>query len=365
MNDLETDIENESDVQQAELEEGSFPELECALSIDGWVLSDGTNTVTFDGTASYRSYVLVSGGADQSSFEDYWDSVEADRFFTGNLDFFGELSLFDAEGALIDGPTYPIEEGTRAERRGNSPAARKNDWHIDDPSEADPGDGNFAGPHIRITEISDALAGDSSVFRFIEIYTGGHDEDCTPEQDTDTETEDGDGDSFDFCQTDADCVGHPDGPACHPFGHFCGVDISDWGVIQSNEPRSRYFATPTIVRSGSSVILAGTATQASFESWWGVTLGPDAVFVSTAGLFPAIDGGETYIVQAPGFITADGPTPSMIQGQVLTKGSSGWHTDAPSPGVSDCDSGVFLSEIADVSGAGYSEFEYVELCVKQ
>ncbi len=353
--------------EPAALENGDADDGRCGVDVAGWSLEhDGGGIDLPEVVVPPRSTILVTEGASRAELEGYWEVTLGQDVLVvqGEPVVTGSSFMLLSDATVLDGPTRPFEAQKNHRRRGNAPGDRANAWQVRAPRHATPGGGPTAGPHIRISEIAGVPNDAPDGVAYVEIYVGGGwtdtcggtlapNTDEQPRQDVPT-----------TCQSDDDCVGHPDGAACHPFGHYCGVDISDYGVIQSADPRSRYFATPTIVPSGTAIVLSRSGTQADFEASWATTLGPNAIFVATGGTFPAIDGDETYLVQAPGFVVVDGPTPSAIVHGTLARDSEGWAAANPTPGIASCDEpGLWLSEISDTAGDGYDDHEFVELCV--
>ncbi|MCA9617705.1 MAG: hypothetical protein KC731_01710 [Myxococcales bacterium] len=336
----------------------------CGLLQEGWTvanLAGDTVRLAFDERPRPRSYHVISMGASREEFEEHWGArLREDTTFTQGsmiLSQRGRLVLRTEGEEILDGATRPFEAGLSYQRRGNSPAGHVDAWDERRPEEATPGAGLLSGPHHRISEVTGVAPGERPEVAFIEIYVGDLDdvpaEKCPEPVYPET------------CSSDLDCLGHPDGPACHPFAAFCGVDISDWGVIQKNTLRTRYFASPTIIKAGRSLVLSG-ATREDFEAYWG-ELPPNAEFASTGGTFPAIDGDETFELQAPPtWSKVDGPSPAMEEGKILSRSAEGlWSHGNATPGLCDsCGPGIFLSEIADTKpGGGYDPLEYVELFI--
>ncbi len=158
-------------------------------------------------------------------------------------------------------------------------------------------------------------------------------------------------------------------------------DLSGWSLAQANSARTFVFPQGTVVAEGGYVIVARNCSKAAFESFWGVTLGTDVVFLSSADSqsteVPTVNGSESYSLSDAFGETQDGPTVAMassarqslrrIAGQPA--GSLGsWTIGAssaadPGSGISEqaTGNGVYVSEFSDAAGAGNFIYEFVEV----
>jgi hypothetical protein len=124
------------------------------------------------------------------------------------------------------------------------------------------------------------------------------------------------------------------------------------------------------------VIIARNATKSQFQSFWGVTLGSNVVYINTADTMPQINGSENYTLFNATGSTIDGPTVSMDTSagysfQRATCGASNllssWTravSTSGSPGtggLTTCNRGVFINEFSDATGTGNYVYEFVEL----
>ena len=166
-----------------------------------------------------------------------------------------------------------------------------------------------------------------------------------------------------------------------------GVDLGGWKVEQTTSTQSYTIPAKTFVPYGGYLILARFASKAQFELFWGVTLGPNVVFLTTNSdlngntAVPVINGDETFTLRRPDTTVADGPTWPMPTSahQIFARtfpGSSAslqgaWTATLDStltnatPGAgqkSGVVSGPYISEFADVpAGTGNFANEYVEI----
>ncbi len=153
--------------------------------------------------------------------------------------------------------------------------------------------------------------------------------------------------------------------------------LSGWQVVQQNAPRS--FTLPdTEILQGDYVVITRNSTQQAFESFWGVTLGSNVLFINTADQLPSINGSETFALVDPLGNKVDGPSPSMAQDTCYQRlvplanatSPSSWliTTDEAAnatPGSDQAEatfgSGFYVSEFCDAPGAGNYIYEFVEL----
>ncbi len=152
------------------------------------------------------------------------------------------------------------------------------------------------------------------------------------------------------------------------------LDITGYQLIQSNTLKTFTFPSTTTVNPGGYVIVGRNASQSSFESYWGVTLATNVVYINAANNFPKIDGGERFVLRNAGGAGIDGPTPSSIdpvnrsvqRKSAVSNGtlSASWYvvtSSAATPGTGGAgtNSGkVVINEYAD---AGSFSYEFVEL----
>lgn len=153
------------------------------------------------------------------------------------------------------------------------------------------------------------------------------------------------------------------------------LDLSGWQLLQANSSGSFTFPQGTAVAIGGYVILARDASKADFETFWGVTLADNVVFLSSGNTLPQLNGDETYTL-TDGANTVDGPTLAVQSGNsyqrnvpVAPAGETTSWTQAAStsatPGAGQTPNatpaGIYISEMSDASGTGAYVYEFVEL----
>ena len=157
------------------------------------------------------------------------------------------------------------------------------------------------------------------------------------------------------------------------------LDIGGWQLVQTSTVKTYTIPQGTTVPAGGYVVIGRNAEKAAFESFWGVTLGPNVVYLNannTSGnLAPVINGDETFSVKNASGTTLDGPTIAMAPDPAnqsirrndpcLPAGSAGsWTIGVPAtatPGSgagTGCGTGLVINEFSDASNYVY---EFVEL----
>ncbi|HYO78997.1 MAG TPA: Ig-like domain-containing protein [Thermoanaerobaculia bacterium] len=155
------------------------------------------------------------------------------------------------------------------------------------------------------------------------------------------------------------------------------INISGYTLVQSSAALTYAIPPATTIPSRGYVIVARGATKAQFESFWGVTLAPNVVYINAAEAMPQINGSETYALNNAAGTRLDGATVAMASagGESLrrTNGcgtankSTSWTRAASStanPGSgapAPCGKGVYISEFSDALGTGNYIYEFVEL----
>ncbi|MEM9192888.1 MAG: hypothetical protein AAGF12_27180 [Myxococcota bacterium] len=337
--------------------------IDCEkLDISGWTLTlGGRQVVVPDGhEVPIGSYLLFAVDADRDSFARYWETSLRDvthfQSMGVSLNEASFVVLQDSFENVLDGPT-PAFQPAQSVGRHASDQDRLLGWDAQSVNSATPGDGVGDVPFVQITEISDGTDNEEAM-AFVEVYVG-IDPNAPAECDA--------GPVPTRCESDAECVVSLRGPVCSPVNSTCGVDVSGARLFQSAEQYSYVVPPRTVVPAGTSIVFSPHDDRDSFANYWDFEFPSSAVFVSTEGEFPRIDGGEQFVSLPTGEATPSDPSAEMFVGNVIA--SEGprhdWLNAAPTPGSCvGCDEhGVFLSEIGDSSEVGYGAFEYVELYV--
>ncbi|HEX3068969.1 MAG TPA: Ig-like domain-containing protein [Thermoanaerobaculia bacterium] len=156
-----------------------------------------------------------------------------------------------------------------------------------------------------------------------------------------------------------------------------GTDISGWTVTQANATVVYTIPAGTVIPANGYVVIGRDATKTAFQTFWGVTLGSNVVYLTTAGAFPQINGSENYTLKNASGTIIDGPTISTqssaneslkrIDPCTAANISSNWNigattTATPGSGAgAGCAKGVVINEFSDAAGTGNFIYEFVEL----
>ncbi|HEX2122173.1 MAG TPA: Ig-like domain-containing protein, partial [Thermoanaerobaculia bacterium] len=155
-------------------------------------------------------------------------------------------------------------------------------------------------------------------------------------------------------------------------GGGSSVDVSGWKVTQANAAGTYTIPAGTVIPAEGYLVIGRDATKAAFESFRGVTLGANVVYLDSAGLMPVINGDENFSLQNASNVTVDGPTPAQPAGalksiQRVDPCTATWNTladTASTPGSgagAGCGGGVKINEHADAGGTGNFVYEFIEL----
>ena len=75
------------------------------------------------------------------------------------------------------------------------------------------------------------------------------------------------------------------------------VNIGGWTLTQANATLTYTIPAGTTIPSKGYVIIARNATKTAFQTFWGVTLGANVVYINSADTMPQINGSETYTLK--------------------------------------------------------------------
>lgn len=156
-----------------------------------------------------------------------------------------------------------------------------------------------------------------------------------------------------------------------------GTDISGWKLYQANASYTYTFASGTVIPDHGYLIIARNATKTEFETFWGVTLATNVVYINSAGTMPLINGDEKYALDNSAAVRIDGWTIAMSSsaGKSIQRNdpcasageASSWNVVSASyanPGSGaavGCAKGLVVNEFSDALGTGNYIYEFVEL----
>lgn len=153
------------------------------------------------------------------------------------------------------------------------------------------------------------------------------------------------------------------------------LDLSGWQIQQQNSSAAFTIPVGTTIQPGGYLVLARFASQAAFESYYGVTLATNVVYLTNdaaSPVVPMINGDEVYRLFNPEGGLEDGPTPlfddSFDSHHRTDPEASPWTLDnnlpSPGSGVEAQDatfSGMVITEATNSPGSGNYIYEFVEL----
>ena len=154
------------------------------------------------------------------------------------------------------------------------------------------------------------------------------------------------------------------------------VNIGSWSLTQANSTLTYSIPAGTTIASKGYVIIARNATKTAFQTYWGVTLAANVVYINSADTMPQINGSETYTLKNASGTTIEGTTVAMDAAggsdfQRATCGAIGtlssWTKSASSAGspgtggLNGCNKGPFINEFSDALGTGNYVYEFIEL----
>jgi len=156
-----------------------------------------------------------------------------------------------------------------------------------------------------------------------------------------------------------------------------GISVAGWRVSQANATLDYTIPAGTVIPVNGYLVIARSATKAAFQSFWGVTLASNVVYVDSADTMPQINGSETYTLYNASGTKVEGPTYGMSSsaGQSLRRkdpcntigSSASWNIGAttlatPGSGAgAGCAKGIAINEFSDAAGTGNYVYEFVEL----
>jgi hypothetical protein len=153
------------------------------------------------------------------------------------------------------------------------------------------------------------------------------------------------------------------------------LDLSGWQIRQFNSTQTFTIPAGTVIEPGGYLILCRNANQQAFESFYGVTLGPDVIYLTNPvsdPVVPMINGNEVYELHDDSGQLVDGPTPAIVtlyrahhrDDPELADWTAINTNPTPGSGVEPPDatfSGLVITEVNDASGGGNYVYEFVEL----
>ena len=153
------------------------------------------------------------------------------------------------------------------------------------------------------------------------------------------------------------------------------LDIGGYQIVQANSSATYTVPDGTTIAPGGYLVLGRFASQSAFESFYGVSLGSNVIYVTndaTSPVVPMINGDETYSLYTDTGTLIDGPTPEFDSSNDshhrTDPEASPWTADndtaTPGFGVESPDavySGLVITEATNAAGTGNYIYEFVEI----
>ena len=407
-------------------------------SVGGWTITQanaaGTYVIPAGTTIPDEGYLVLARQADKAAFESFWgvtlgtnvtfvNSAGAMPVINGDETY----TLSNASSVVVDGPTPAMATSAAKSMQRTDPCAST--WNVLADTSGNPGSGAGAGcgGGVKINEFSDASGTGNYIYEFIELHNDSASTGDTTAPSTSitaptngatvsgttsvtasasdnvgvtkvefwldgalksTDTSSPYSWSWDTTtatnashtlQTKAyDAAGNVGTSSTISVTVSNGVPINIGGYVltQANSTLTYTIPAGTTIPSRGYVIIARNATKTAFQTFWGVTLASNVVFINSADTMPQINGSETYTLKN-GTTTIDGTTIAMASGAGesirrtngcgAASSSTSWTRAASStanPGTgapAPCGKGAFISEFSDALGTGNYVYEFVEL----
>ena len=385
-----------------------------------------------------EGYVVIGRSATKAAFESFWgvtlgsnvvylDSAGVMPVINGDENY----TLRNAVGTTIDGPTINMAAGGLQSVRRSNPcgsAGSAASWTVGATTTANPGSGAAAGCGIGVVvdEFADTSGTGNFVYEFVELHydsTGGGDTQAPTTaitapasgatvsgtvsvtasasdnvgvtkvefyldgalQSTDTtspyawswNTAAASNGSHGLTSKAYDAAGNVGTSAAVPVTVSNGTNVGGWRISQANSTLDYTIPAGTVIPNNGYLVVARNATKSAFEAFWGVTLGSNVAYLSSADTMPQINGSETYSLYKAAGTKVEGPTFAMASaaGQSLRRidpcnsvgASASWNIGAttlatPGSGAgAGCAGGVKINELSDATGTGNYVYEFVEL----
>jgi len=406
--------------------------------VSGWTVTQanaaGTYIIPAGTVIPAEGYLVIARDATKSAFETFWA-----RTLGGNVVFVNSAgampvingdenyTLKNASAVVVDGPTpsQPVSAAKSVQRV--DPCGTTWNTLADTSGNPGSGAGGGCGGGVKINEHSDASGTGNFIYEFIELHndssapadttaptasitapTGGAIVSATVSvnatasdnvgvtrvefwldgalQSTDTTSPY----SWSWDTTTATNASHALVAKAYDAANNAGtsstvtvtvsngvpINIGGYTITQANATLTYTIPAGTIIPSRGYVIVGRNATKAQFQTFWGVTLASNVVYINSADTMPQINGSETYTLKN-GATTLDGATVAMasaggeslkrLNGCGAANLAGSWSRTASSTGnpgtgaPAACNKGVYISEFSDALGTGNFIYEFVEL----
>ncbi|HEV7240663.1 MAG TPA: Ig-like domain-containing protein [Thermoanaerobaculia bacterium] len=410
-----------------------------SADVAGWKITQANSTAEYTlpagTTIPADGYLVVARQADKPAFQTFWgvtlganvtflNSAGAMPVINGSENY----SLRNALNVLVDGPSASQPAAAARSVQRVDPCGATWNTVVESSANAGSGAGTGCGGGVKINEHSDASGTGNFIYEFIELHNdsaGGGDTTAPTAsitapangavvsatvsvtasasdnvgvtkveflldgvlQSTDTTSPY----AWSWNTTTATNGSHSLVAKAYDAANNIGtsstvnvtvsngtpINIGNYRIVQANSALTYIIPAGTTIPSKGYVIVGRNATKAQFESFWGVTLGANVIYLNGADTMPQINGSETYDLRDASNVRVDGLTVAMssaggeslkrLNGCGSPSSASSWSRTASSTGnpgaggPAPCNKGVFINEFSDALGTGNFIYEFVEL----
>jgi hypothetical protein len=407
--------------------------------VSGWKLtqanSAGTYTIPASTVIPADGYLVVARQADKAAFQTYWGvTLSASVIFLNSagampvINGDETITLANAASVVVDGPSAAMPATAARTLQRTDPCASTWNTLVETSSNPGSGAGAGCGAGVKLNEVSDASGTGNFIYEFVELHNDGAAAgDTTAPTTSITAPANGATVSgvVNVTANASDNVGVTrvefwlDGvikstDATSPYAwswdtatsangahsivskaydaannvgtsatinvtvsNGTPINISGYKIVQANSALTYTIPAATTIASKGYVIIGRNATKTAFQTFWGVTLAANVIYLNAADTMPQINGSETYTLQNASSVTLDGPSVAMasaggeslkrLNGCGAANLATSWSRVASSTGnpgtgaPAACNKGVYISEFSDALGTGNFVYEFVEI----
>lgn len=412
-----------------------------SANVGGWIVtqanSAGTYTIPAGTTIPADGYLVIARQADKAAFETFWArTLPANTIFLNSagampvINGDETITLRNASNVVVDGPSTAMPASAARTMQRADPCVSTWTALVETSSNPGSGAGAGCGAGVKLNEVSDATGTNNFIYEFVELHndsTGGGGGDTTAPTTSITAPAnaatvsgvvnvtanasdavgvtrvefwlDGVLASTDMATAYAwswDTTTSANGAhslvtkawdAANNVGtsvtinvtvsNGVPVNIGGYSILQANSTLTYTIPAGTTIPSKGYVIVGRNATKAAFQTFWGVTLAANVIYLNAADTMPQINGSETYTLRNASSTVLDGATVAMasaggeslkrLNGCGAANLAASWSRVASSTGnpgtgaPAACNKGVYISEFSDALGTNNFVYEFVEL----
>jgi Bacterial Ig domain len=406
-------------------------------AIGGWTITQANSTLNYTIPAGTvipaEGYVVIGRNATKAQFETFWArTLGANVVYINSADTMPQINgsetytLKNASAVTVDGPSLAMPGTAARSLQRADPCGTT--WNTVLESAANAGSGAAAGcaGGVKINEFSDASGTGNFIYEFIELHndSAAAGDTTAPStsitapangatvsgttsvtasasdnvgvtkvefwldgalQSTDTSspyewswnTSTASNGSHALVSKAYDAANNIGTSSTVTVTVTNGVTLTNYSITQANATLTYTIPAGTFIPSKGYVVIGRNATKAQFQTFWGVTLAANVVYINAADTMPQINGSETYTLRDAASTIIDGATVAMataggeslrrLNGCGAANLAASWTRAASTTGnpgsgaPAACGKGVYISEFSDALGTGNFIYEFVEL----